>query len=127
LGEISKHASFKDIVHHPATQAIGYAALAGEGIHLLEGKRGRLGRFYGSRTGKRFQKGTLGVGSAFLAAEALAALGDLVGKKRKKKAVKGPDVIIKMQAPDPKIPRVRLGKTPIPGLRKLTKSIGFKR
>lgn len=131
LNELSKHASFKDTVHHPVTQAIGYAALAGEGIHLLEdAKRPRLQKFYKGKLGRGVRTGSLGIGSAFLAAEALAALGDVFSKKRKKKVGKGPDVIIKVQAPEPRLPKVRFGRIPkvtTMSLRKLTKAIGFKR
>jgi hypothetical protein len=131
LDELSKHGSFKDIVHHPATQAIGYAALAGEGIHLLDDvSNKRLKGFYKSKVGKGIRKGTLGVGSAFLAAEAVSSLIDAFSKKRKKKAGKGPDVIIKVQAPARTMPRIRVGKVPKitpAGLGRLSRAIGFKR
>lgn len=134
LDELSKHGSFKDIVHHPATQAIGYAALAGEGIHLLS-EMGKLGpRAKRIATKTKFGRGTgvgaLAGGTAFLAAEAAAALGAVFSKKRKKRVGKGPDVIIKVQAPEPRLPRARFGKMPkvtSMSLRKLTKAIGFKR
>jgi hypothetical protein len=132
LDELEKQGGFGSIVHHPLTQAIGYAALAGEGIHLLEGrKKGRLGKFYKSRLGKGIQKGSLGIGSAFLAAEALASLGDLFSKKKKKKPgkIEGP-VIINVQPSKPVTPKIRMGKVPkitAKSLGKLTKSIGFKK
>ena len=131
LDELSKYGSFQDIVHHPATQAIGYAALAGEGIHLMEGRKSpRLKKFYKSKVGRGIRTGSLGMGSAFLAAEALSALGDLFSKKRKKKIGKGPDVIIKVQAPAHTAPKLRVGQVPKitgAGLMRLTKAIGFKR
>jgi hypothetical protein len=135
LDELSKHGSFKSIVHHPATQAIGYAALAGEGAHLLAemGKLGPRAKRFATKTrvGRGVGVGALAGGTAFLASEALAALGDAFGRKRKKKKGKFQgDVIIKVQPPDPKIPRVRIGKVPkmrAAGLRRLTRAIGFKR
>jgi len=130
LDELEKRGSFKDIVHHPATQAIGYAALAGEGIHLLEGRKGGLGKFYKSKAGRRIRTGTLGVGSAFLAAEAVAALTDLFGKKRKKSRKTTGGVIINVQPPDPKIPKFRY-RTSVPkmkasSLRRISRAIGYK-
>jgi len=135
LDELSKHASFKDIVHHPATQAIGYAALAGEGAHLLSemGKFGPRAKRLATKTrmGRGVGVGSIGLGSAFLAAEAVAALGDLFGKKKRKKSGNDvPNVIINVQKPSPGAPRIRMGrlpKAPMLNLSKLTKAIGFKR
>jgi hypothetical protein len=135
LSELAKHGSFKDIVHHPATQAIGYAALAGEGAHLLAemGKFGPRAKRFATKTkvGRGAGVGALAGGTAFLASEALAALGDVFGRKRKKKKGKFQgDVIIKVQPPDPKVPKMRFGSRPkmkATSLRKLTKAIGFKR
>lgn len=134
LDELSKHASFKDIVHHPITQAVGYAALAGEGAHLLgeTGKFGPRAKRMATKTkwGRRAGVASLAGGTAFLAAEALAALSDVFSKKRKKKVGKGGDIIIRVQPPDPRVPRIRFGKVPkvtALSLRKLTKAIGFKK
>ncbi len=134
LDELSKHASFKDIVHNPLTQAIGYAALAGEGAHLLAetGKLGPRAKRFATKTkmGRRVGVGALAGGTAFLAAEGLAALSEAFGKKRKKRGRKiGRDVIIKVQMPESRMPKIRMGaapKTMAASLRKLTKAIGFK-
>jgi hypothetical protein len=37
-GLLAKRASFEDMIHHPLVQAIGYLALAGEGIHAMSSK-----------------------------------------------------------------------------------------
>jgi len=132
---LKKVASFASIVHHPLTQAIGYAALAGEGAHALAemGKFGPKAHRFASKTrlGRGMGTGSIGVGAAFLAAEAAASLSELFGKKRKKKpgTIKGP-VIINVQPPEPKAPKIRFGK--IPKIRpatfsRISKAIGFKK
>lgn len=109
--------SFSDIVHHPLVQALGYGALAGEGAHLLAemSKRPRLRAMAKSKWGRRFGKGSIGVGAAFLGAEGLSALTDLF--KRKKKEPEAPKaetpehkrlaINIQLQPPNvqPKFPR----------------------
>lgn len=132
--ELSKSADFKEIVHSPIVQALGYAALAGEGIHALGHGQNRLPKIHkamNSRRGKLFGTASLAGGTAFLAAEGMAALIDAFSRKRKKKAGKAAaDIIIKVQAPSPMMPKIRMGKAPkmpLLNLSKLTKSIGFKR
>ncbi len=128
---VAKTADFKDIVHHPITQTIGYAALAGEGVRRLAGDRSPQKTLHKSRLGRRIRLGTLGVGSAFLAAEALAALGAVFSKKKRKKSGQAaPSVIIKVQKSESSAPKIRMGRIPkLPMMRlgKLTKALGFKR
>jgi hypothetical protein len=75
------------LVHHPLAQALGYGALAGEGVHALMGMAnpaGRLGflhRAAHSPVGKGLGAGLIGGSSLFLGAEAAAALKDLMRKK----------------------------------------------
>jgi hypothetical protein len=82
---------FKAMVHHPLTQALGYGALAGEGIHMLAhmAPQGNiLHRMAASRPGGIFNIGSVGTGAAFLGLEGLAALGDLL-KRKKVRSLKG--------------------------------------
>lgn len=83
-----KIGSFEDMIHHPLVQAIGYLALAGEGIHAMSSKEWLGAKmpkiqsaFHGTRPGKAFGLGALGLSTAFLGAEGIAAL---TGWKRPK-------------------------------------------
>lgn len=131
---IEKVADFREIVHSPIVQALGYAALAGEGIHALghgQKRFPKLRKAMDHPRGKLFGTASLVGGTTFLAAEGLAALIDAFGRKRKKKAGKAVgDIIIQVQAPSPMLPKIRIGKAPrmpLLNLSKMTKSIGFKR
>jgi len=133
LDELSKHANFKEIVHHPLTQALGYAALAGEGAHALAGLQGGRAKHWAEKStwGKRIGRGTIAGSTVFLAAEALAALSEAFkSKKEKRKRAKTGDVIINVHPPGINMPRLRIGKLPRGtslGLRSLTHGIGFKK
>jgi len=82
--EKEKEGTLEKIVHHPATQAAGYGALAGEGVHALA-EGGRLGkrvqRTAHTRAGRALGTGALVGGTVFLAAEGLKALKDALRKK----------------------------------------------
>lgn len=87
-GILAKRASFEDMIHHPLVQAIGYLALAGEGLHAMSSKEWLGAKmpkiqsaFHGTRPGKAFGLGALGLSTAFLGAEGIAAL---TGWKRPK-------------------------------------------
>jgi hypothetical protein len=79
--------TIEKIVHHPATQAAGYGALAGEGAHALaEGGHlgGRAQSASHSRIGRAAGTAALAGGTVFLAAEGIKALKDALSKDKKK-------------------------------------------
>lgn len=86
-----KESTIDKLVHHPATQAAGYGALAGEGAHLLA-EQGTLGRRVQGAAHTRFGRaagtGALIGGTAFLAAEGIKALKDALKKDDDKKGHK---------------------------------------
>lgn len=91
LTGIEKGGSFESLVHHPIVQAIGYGALAAEGIHAIAGGNYLPGKALKARgahwahstpSGKAFGLGALGLSTAFLGAEGLAALSSYLKKHR---------------------------------------------
>lgn len=122
---LQKNGSFASLIHHPLVQAIGYGALAAEGAHAIVGGRylpGKLlqakGEHWAHETpyGRAFGLGSLGLSTAFLGAEGLVALLDLM-KKKQTKAVVHHDPVhnkihLKVELPAEQLP-MRMPRLPI--------------
>ena len=88
LGKEAEEQQNGSIVHHPLAQALGYGALAAEGIHELA-HRAKFGKGIQaaaqSKWGERAGTAAIGGSAAFLGAEGASALKDYF-KRRKQPA-----------------------------------------